>query len=113
MNTSNVNTTITLSDEIVTDYFRKLVSKFFKILPMWESAEKTLPTYMQSLMIELTGCRSVVGKFANDADFLTLISILQYFIDHPDCEKNTVRSEVFHAISLCDAIKARCHGGAR
>lgn len=90
------------------DYFTRMISKFFKILPMWESKEKTLDTYMQSLSIELEGSRSVLGDAVDCADFISLAAILQYFIEHKDADTGTVRREVFHAISLCDAIKARC-----
>lgn len=93
---------------VIYDYFRRLISKFFKILPMWENKEDTLKTYMDSLKIELTGCNSVIGELGDCADMLSMISILQYFIDHPDAKIDVVRREVFHAISLCDSVRAKC-----
>lgn len=90
------------------DYFTRMISRFFKILPMWESGEKTLKTYMESLSVELSGSRNVLGDAVDCADFISLAAILQYFIEHPDSDTGTVRREVFRAISLCDAIKAKC-----
>lgn len=44
-----------LSDRLVGNYFSNLVDLFFKILPLWENREKTLPIYMETLLDELIG----------------------------------------------------------
>ena len=89
-------------------YFERLVDHFFKILPMWENQEQSLPAYLESFQLEVTGCQSVMRDKGADADFITLLSILQYFIDHPSCKTASVRREVFHAISICNALRTRC-----
>ena len=38
---------------------------------------------------------------------MTLISILQYLIDTPDCPVQDVKREVFRAISICNKLKSR------
>ena len=45
-----VNTTADaqLSSELVFNYFKNLVNQFFKILPMRESEEESLPIYIDS-----------------------------------------------------------------
>lgn len=92
---------------ILSNYLSALINNFFKILPIKESGETSLDTYMQSLQAELLGCRELVEAIHNDALFLTLLSILQYLIDHPECEVAVVKREVFHAISICNKLKSK------
>lgn len=92
---------------VLNNYFRALVNLFFKILPIWESGESSLETYMRSLQAELLGCKELIGAIHDDSLFLSLISILQYLIDNPSLEISTVKREVFRAISICNKLKAR------
>lgn len=100
-----------LSGSVLSNYFRSLVNMFFKILPIKEAVqecgEASLVTYMQSLQMELLGCKGLVVAIDNDPLYLSLLSILQYMIDHPACETSVVRREVFRAISICNKLKTR------
>ena len=110
-----VNTTADtqLSPELVFNYFKNLVNQFFKILPMKESQEDTLPVYIDSLRSELLGCGNLIIGLASDPHYLTLLSIIQYLRDNPDCSVKTTKREVFKAISICNRFKARyTEGGA-
>ena len=98
----------TISSEVVQNYFKSLVNRFFKIIPIKEENCNSLTTYMKSLQKELIGCKNLINFLNNDALFLSLISILQFFIDNPDCEVGEIRREVFHAISICNKLKAKC-----
>ena len=89
------------------NFFKDLVNQFFKILPMRENKEASLPVYMQSLRAELLGCRGLVEALNNDASFMMLLSILQYLIDNPECPVWEVKREVFKSISICNKIKAQ------
>lgn len=93
--------------EVLHNYFRNLVNHFFKILPIREQNEESLTTYMQSLQAELLGCKGLVSAIQNDASYLTLLSILQYLIDNPECTVREVKCEVFRAISICNKLKAQ------
>lgn len=92
---------------ILRNYFRNLVDLFFKILPLKESGEESLNTYMQSLQSELLGCKELIDAIHNDSMFLTLVSILQYLIDNPECDVRVVKREVFRAISICNKLKSK------
>ena len=92
---------------ILSNYFSALINNFFKILPIKESGEKSLDTYMRSLQAELLGCKELIEAIHNDSLFLTLLSILQYLIDTPECEVSVVKREVFHAISICNKLKCK------
>ena len=97
---------VEIDSTLLSNYLRNLVNRFFKILPIREKGDDSLPIYLRSLQMELLGCKSLISDFENDASFITLLSILQYLIDEPDCSVTTVRREVFHAISICNKLKA-------
>lgn len=98
---------IPIDTEIFCNYFANLINRFFKILPLREQNEASLIEYMRSLQAELLGCKELVCSIQNDSMFLTLLSILQYLIDHPECCVKEVKREVFQAISICNKIEAR------
>lgn len=93
-----------LPNTLICNYFHSLVNCFFKILPLRESEEDTLEVYIDSLKLEMTGCGELMQDICYDPQYMTLLSILQYFSDHPDCETAVVRREVFRAIRICNKI---------
>lgn len=95
-----------VTSNLIGNYFRALVNKIFKILPMKENEEDSLCIYLESLQAELLGCKELVGEIKENPLFLSLLSILQYLIDNPDLKTLKVRREVFHAISICNQIKS-------
>lgn len=97
----------TVDAELLKNYFHALVNCIFKILPMKENKEESLAIYMRSLQSEMSGCKSLIDAVNNDALFMTLLSILQYQIDNPNCPLSETRREVFRAIAICNKLKAR------
>ena len=91
----------------ISDYFDKLVNRFFKILPMKEQGENSLSTYIRSMQIEMFGFDSLFNEFKTDNSYITLLSILQYLADNPDADVKDVRREVFRAISICKKTSER------
>ena len=96
-----------MSAAVLDNYLRSLINLFFKILPLKESGERSLKTYMKSLQAELLGCNALVETIHDDSMFLSLASILQYLIDSPDCSVVFVRREVFRAISICNKLREK------
>lgn len=96
-----------MTESVVENYFKTLVNRFFKILPIREAGEKSLPVYIQSLQIEMMGCKELVTELHDDSNFLTLLSILQYIYDNPECPVADVKREVFRAISICNKLELR------
>lgn len=96
-----------LSENLVKNYFKNLVNRYFKILPMRENNEPSLSKYLRSLRIELIGCKGIIPELREEPDFLTLLSILEYIIENPNCPIDDIRSEVFHAISICKRLQKR------
>ena len=95
-----------ISSKLLSNYLCSLVNHIFKILPIREQDDGSLSTYMRSLQMELLGCKNLIPILGNDASLITLLSILQYLIDNPDSSVTIVRREVFHAISICNKLKA-------
>ncbi len=102
----NTNIGEPVSDKMIEEYFRTLVGRFFKILPMRENEDRFLKTYIRGLQIELCGCGSLIDDLGNDPRYLSLQSILQYLHDNPDSPVIEVRREVFGAISICNKIRS-------
>ena len=104
---------VPVDTELLINYLKSLVNRFFKILPIRENDDASLAVYMRSLQLEMTGCGDFISALKSDASYLSLLSILQYLIDHPDCSVAEVRREVFGAISICNKLKATyADGGA-
>lgn len=96
-----------LSGKLLSNYLRSLVDRFFKILPMREDEEETLVVYIRSLQSELLGFKELIESLQHDALYVTLLSILQYMIDNPECPVDDVRREIFRAISICNKLRYR------
>lgn len=95
-----------LQDNLVRKYMRSLVGQFYKILPIKESGEPSLGKYMESLQRELIGCKDLIIALNHDELFLSLLGILQYLIDN-ECTVDTVRCEVFKAITICKKLQKK------
>lgn len=85
----------------ISAYIESLVNRFFKILPMRENGEATLDVYMRGLQCELLGCQNLMPMFSENDAYISLLSILQFLIDNPECPVAEVKREVFAAISIC------------
>lgn len=98
---------VSIDSSILANYFRTLVGLFFKILPLRESNEPTLGKYVHSLQCELIGCNRLISIIEFDGRFMELISILQYFLDNPDCDVDIVKREVFRVISILNNLSTK------
>ena len=93
--------------EFLENYFKTMVNQFFKILPLRENDDPSLQIYMQSFQSELLGCKELIHALNGDPQFVTLLAILQYLIDTPQCPFKVLRREVFRAISICNKMRAK------
>ena len=100
----------TIPADMLTNRLEKLTNQFYKILPLRENGVETLPEYMKSLMAEMLGAKDLIDALRNDAIYLTLLSILSYLISY-DCDVDTVRREVFKALSLIKKITDKYKSG--
>lgn len=111
--TNDMITNNHISHRVIGNYFNNLVNSFFKILPMWENSEHTLPVYMKSLQFELLGCNSLISELSENPLYISLLSILEYLISSPDCPISDVKREIFKAISICNKLESEYIGGRK
>lgn len=98
---------VPMNAEMLANYFRTLVNLLFKILPIREANEPTLSTYIRSLQFEIIGCNEFIMAIHNDPMVLTILSVLQYLSDNPDCDIRVVKREVFRTINICNKLRAK------
>lgn len=88
------------------NYFKFLIGRVWKILPMKEEGNKYLKRYMESLQRELIGNMNLVEELKYDGYFITLLNKIEFLInenyDHSICRK-----EVFECIELVKVIRER------
>lgn len=101
----SIDSTTEVNEELVKNYFRQLVNSIFKILPMKENGEESLTVYIKSLQSEVVGFNNLVEGIRDNAEFLQLLSILQYQVDNPTCSVDETRREVFKAIAIANKLK--------
>lgn len=95
-----------ISDRLVANYMDSLTNKFFKILPLSESGEPSLPSYLDSFLFELVGNGELITLLNCDAQYMELTGILRRLIDCHSCVRE-VKREVFHAIRICKMLSER------
>lgn len=97
-----------VTSDIMEKYFGNLINKIFKILPILETQESSIKAYLDSLQIELEGCREMVVLLNNDPMYISLLSTLTWINNHvcdKECPFKTIRREVFNAISICKKLE--------
>lgn len=97
---------VEVNDKMFFNRLEGLVNQFYKILPIRESGEVSLPKYLLSLQREMIGLKELIVVLENDAQYLSLLSILQYMITH-DCDVATVKTDVFKAINIIKHMQKR------
>lgn len=81
------------------NYLNFLTGRIFKILPISESDPITLHDYIESLQLELIGNSNLIEKIKHDAQFLSLIGMLQYLADN-QCSHKVIKREVMKGIAI-------------
>lgn len=91
---------------LITNYLEKLVDRFYKILPIKEREESSLKDYIDSLQVEIIGCKELIISLSYDSSIMTLLSILQYLKNNPEVDHKIVKREVFKAIDICKKLSS-------
>jgi len=101
-----------MTEQILFNYLNRLVNALFKIIPMYEDQDESLPTYICSLRDELRGADGIMALMDNNPIFFSIISNLQFFVDEPGCGLPAVRRGVFRSIRHCkDLMRLYCGEG--
>lgn len=92
---------------MITNYMSALIGRVYKILPLWEEQSDTVGKYIHSLQLELLGLKNLSKDVSTDPTLLSVISTLQYFLDHPETGTDVVKREVFRSIHSCETLCRR------
>lgn len=95
-----------LSNKSLENYFKFLIGKVYKILPLKEQGNNTLNTYLESLKVELVGNYELLEILKNEPQFISLLNIIQYFISN-EFDVGVCKREVFRAIRIIESINAK------
>lgn len=88
------------------NYLDGIISKLYKILPLYESQSSTLLTYIKSLQVELIGSTSLIELLHDDAQYVSILATIQYLLEH-DYDKETCKREVFKCIKIIQKLKQK------
>jgi hypothetical protein len=91
-------------DKYLINYLNFLINKVYKILPISEREPETLKDYLESLLIELSGSKELIDKIKYDANFISVMSTLQYFTSN-EYNHKTLRREIFKCIKIIEKLK--------
>lgn len=93
-----------LPDKIFYNYLDRLIGRFYKILALKEENCSTLNVYIESFQRELIGSKNLIVVLNDDNRFLSLISILQFFLDN-EYDDAVCKTEVMKAIDISKKLK--------
>lgn len=98
-----------VSRNLIYRHTGELIGKFYKILPIKESGSATFSRYVGSLLRQMLGAKELFTEWQEDSRIITLLETLQYMADHPDCDTELVRSDVFGSINLIKQLQEKYH----
>ena len=88
------------------NYFKFLINKTYKILPLKEENSKTLQSYLESYLRELIGNKELVSRLVDEPKFISIMNILQFLISEEYSVK-VCKKEVFKCIRILEEINKK------
>lgn len=92
-----------LPEEAFQRYFKALIGRIFKVLPMTEEGSETLKEYLENLSTEMIGCYELYRRLIDEPDFMSVISNMQY-LSQGNCDVAETRKKVFNSISIIESL---------
>lgn len=92
-----------LDERAFHNYFKYMIGKIYKILPMKEEGCKTLTTYLESLRVEMIGSYKLYRQLIEEPQFMSALNIIEYLIDG-EYDATVCKREVFKAIRNIESI---------
>jgi hypothetical protein len=90
-------------------YLDFLIGKLFKILPLREIESDSLPEYLDSLWIEMSGAYFTFPELQSNIEYISILNIIGYLTTHKVSVKQCKR-EVFKMIRLCEKLQHQTGG---
>lgn len=93
-----------IPNEYFANYFKFLIGRVWKILPMTEENNIHLKEYMEGLQRELIGNMNLVEELKYDGYFITLLNKIEYLINE-DYSHEICRKEVLESVSIIEKLQ--------
>lgn len=84
-------------------FFKNIIGKIFKILPLKEENNIGFYDYVDSILIQLIGAKSTFLELENNQDFLSVINIIQY-IKNNKCSNKQCKREIFKCLNIIQKL---------
>lgn len=91
-------------------YFKFLINKTYKILPLKEANADTLQSYLESYLRELIGNKELIKFLVNEPRFITVLNTMQYLISE-EYTISVCKREVFKCIHILEEINDKYFSG--
>ena len=101
--------TLSFSPQDNRAYYKKIIGKLYKILPICEHRLDTKQAYIESLIRELHGSLYTITDTEYRTQCITIINTLMY-LNLAEYDPKIYRSEVFKCIRLVDDMGADLRG---
>lgn len=88
------------------NYFKFLINKTYKILPLKEENSDTLTSYLESYLRELIGNKDLITILINEPKFITVLNTMQFLISENYSVK-VCRKEIFKCIHILEEINKK------
>lgn len=99
-----------IPNENLSQYFKSLVGKTFKILPLYEEDSSTLPSYLKSYQRELIGDSKLFKELVDEPKFITLLATIE-FLANGDYDHDVCKSEVLKCTNIINDINRKYFRG--
>lgn len=99
-----------IPNENLSQYFKSLVGKTFKILPLYEEDSSTLPSYLKSYQRELIGDSKLFNELVDEPKFITLLATIE-FLASGDYDHDVCKSEVLKCTNIINDINRKYFRG--
>ena len=99
-----------IPNENLSQYFKYLVGKTFKILPLYEEDSATLPSYLKSYQRELIGDSKLFSELNEEPKFITLLATIEY-LANGDYDHDVCKSEVLKCTNIINDISRKYFRG--
>ncbi len=99
-----------IPNENLSQYFKYLVGKTFKILPLYEEDSSTLPSYLKSYQRELIGDSHLFKELRSEPKFVTLLATIEY-LANAEYDHDVCKSEVLKCTNIINDINKKYFRG--
>lgn len=99
---------------LLANFIKYFTGHIFKIIPLKEEecsgGTVHLSEYISSVTVEALGALETFSELSGDADFITVVNILNYLNNHTVSER-VCKRETFKMLASLNAISQRVGGG--